>query len=375
MKNRYLWRAIIIFAMLGSFGLCSQGAADDLNLERSRQITLKALRPTDQWALPPRGPAALPGKKIVYIAEDLRNAGILGVAQGIREATRVIDWTPVFLDIGSADDKREAVFREAVALKPAGVILGGLDAAKNNHFLARFKTANIPVVGWHVAPFPGPVDGTPILTNITTDALEVARVAAHYAITDSAGKAQVVIFTDSRFDIAQKKMEIMTEILRDCDECAVLAVKDIPLDRVSKEMPKLIQDLLDQYGAQWTYSIATNDLYFDHSIATLIMNGLSPSQAPVNISAGEGSPSAFMRIQNNSYQKATVPEPLLAQGWQLIDELNRIMSGQKPSGYTYAPHIVTPGNIWEKTDMLNLFELKNDYMTFYIQTWIDKRDP
>jgi ribose transport system substrate-binding protein len=171
-------------------------------IEQSRSIAEKATQPTNDWPLPPKGPAALAGKTIVYIGEDLRNAGILGVGTGVREAGAAIGWKVHFLDIGSKDSRRETIFKEALALKPNGLILGGMDGVANSGYLTEFRTAGIPIVGWHVAPFPGSVAGTPIQVNVTTDSLEVARVAAHFVIADSAGSAATVIFTDSRFAIA-----------------------------------------------------------------------------------------------------------------------------------------------------------------------------
>jgi ribose transport system substrate-binding protein len=338
-------------------------------IEQSRSIAEKATQPTNDWPLPPKGPAALAGKTIVYIGEDLRNAGILGVGTGVREAGAAIGWKVHFLDIGSKDSRRETIFKEALALKPNGLILGGMDGVANSGYLTEFRIAGIPIVGWHVAPFPGPVAGTPIQVNVTTDSLEVARVAAHFVIADSAGSAATVIFTDSRFAIALKKSETMAEVIRSCHGCSVLEVRDIALDKVTMEMPAATEALLKKYGSRWNYSLGINDLYFDHAIPALVLNGQAPDGPPFSISAGDGSPSAFLRIQNNSYQKATVPEPLLFHGWQLIDEMNRLLSGQGPSSYVTPPHIVTQANIWPGTDRINLFDPENGYREFYLHNW------
>lgn len=348
---------------------------EETGLELSRAIARKATSPTRDWPLPPKGPAAVPGKTIVYIGEDLRNAGILGVATGIREAGAAIGWKLHFLDIGSKDDKRAAVFEEALALKPDGLILGGMDGVANSRYLKPFSEAGIPITGWHVAPFPGPVAGTSILLNVTTDSLAVARVAAHYVIADSGAAASTVIFTDSRFAIALKKSETMAQVIRSCEGCSVLAIEDIALDQASGKMPAATARLLQKYGPSWQYSLGINDLYFDHAVSTLVLEGLEPDGPPFSISAGDGSSSAFLRIQNNSYQRATVPEPLLFHGWQLIDEMNRIFSGRTPSGYVTPPHIVTRKNIWPKTERTNLFDPDNGYRDFYLQSWGRTRQP
>ncbi|WP_136805176.1 substrate-binding domain-containing protein [Desulfosediminicola flagellatus] len=343
--------------------------AELTGLELSRQIARDATKPTESWPLPSAGPVALDNQTIVYIGEDLRNGGILGVGAGVREAARSIGWKVYFFDIGSRDEFRESVFSEAFSKRPDGIILGGMDGVANAVFLNRFEEAGIPVVGWHVAPFPGPVAGTPIQVNVTTDSLEVARTAAHYVIADSEGEAKVILFTDSRFAIALKKSSTMQEIIGACEKCTVLETLDIELDEVAQQVPQAVEKLLNKYGERWHYSLGINDLYFDYFVTPLVMNGYQPDGAPLSISAGDGSPSAFLRIQNDSYQKATVPEPLLFHGWQLIDELNRLLQKHPPSGYISPPHIVTKDNIWPKHDHLNLFDPENGYRNSYLRSW------
>lgn len=339
------------------------------DLALSREIAQTAMGDTKDWPLPPAGPVAAPNKVIVYIAENLRNSGVLGVGTGVCEAAKVIGWQCRVFDIGSLDAKREAVFSEVFALNPDGVILGGLDGYASLRFLERFKDAEIPIVGWHVAPLPGPMDDTPIAVNITTDATEVAKVAAHYVISDSDGSASVIIFTDSQFSIARKKSDIMSEIIQGCEGCKLLEVLDIDLERVNAQMPEIITALIGKYGDEWTYSLSINDLYYDSSITSLVLAGNAPYGPPFNISAGDGSPSAFLRIRSNSYQKASVPEPLLFQGWQLVDELNRLFRKEQLSGYVNPPHIVTKENIWKKEDELNLFDIDNNYRDHYTRSW------
>jgi ribose transport system substrate-binding protein len=321
------------------------------------------------WDGPRTGPAAQAGRTLVYIAEDLRNAGILAVGEAVREAAKAIGWQVRFLDIGVADIQREAVFDRALALAPDGLIFGGGDAVANQAQLQRFQRAGIPVVGWHTGPSPGPIAGTPVRINVTTDSLSVARRAAEYVIEDSQGKAGVVIFTDSRFAIALRKSDTMAEIIRRCAACTLLSVEDVALNDAARTMPVITKALLERYGDRWTHSLGINDLYFDHAVATLVKMGRFPAGAPANVSAGDGSPSAFMRIRNRSYQLATVPEPLFLQGWQLVDELNRIFSGMAPSGYVNPAFLVTVDNIRGSTNAQQIFDPPNHYRTHYRHIW------
>jgi ribose transport system substrate-binding protein len=87
------------------------------------------------------------------------------------------------------------------------------------------------------------------------------------------------------------------------------------------------------------------------------------------ISAGDGSVSAYQRIRKGEYQIGTVPEPLNFQGWQAIDEMNRALSGEKPSGYIAKIHLVTKDNIEADGGDKNHFDPGNGYREKYKAIW------
>lgn len=366
---------VILFVCPGVFLIAIAGmnkeSFDDV-VAQSRKIVEGALQPTKNWPLPPPGPSGLPDKTIVYIGEDLRNAGVLGVGEGVREGAACINWDVKFFDIGGNDANRDAIFKQALDLNPDGLILGSVDSKATGPFLKPFESAGIPIVGWHVSPFPGAVPDSPILLNIATDSVEVAKTAAYYAIAESNGRAKVVIFTDSRFAIALKKSYTMAQIIKNCKGCDLLETIDLPLDKVSTLMGKTTERLLNKYGDNWEFSLAINDLYYDYAVVEIVLNGRSAQGPPMNISAGDGSPSALLRIKYGSYQKATVPEPLLLHGWQLVDELNRIMNRMPPSNYKVPLKIITMGSIKSRYHSLDLFDPENGYRKAYRNIWEKK---
>ena len=97
--------------------------------------------------------------------------------------------------------------------------------------------------------------------------------------------------------------------------------------------------------------------------------GKSGTDAPHNISAGDGSESSFQRIRAKQYQIATVPEPLHEQGWQLVDELNRAFAKQPWSGYVSGIHLVTADNIAYDGGPDNVFDPANGYRDVYKKIW------
>jgi len=127
--------------------------------------------------------------------------------------------------------------------------------------------------------------------------------------------------------------------------------------------------LLQKYGKKWNYSLGINDLYFDGMVPGLAAASVSPSGQIVNISAGDGSLSAYQRIQTAQYQDATIPEPLHLHGWQLVDELNRSFAGQPPSGFNSPVHIVTLDNVQFDGGDKATYDPQNGYREAYKKIW------
>lgn len=321
------------------------------------------------WDGPTDGPKAESGKTVVYVAADLRNGGIQGVSTGVGEAGEVIGWQIRVLDGQGTVTGIDSAFGQAMALKPDGIVVGGYDVVQNAAKLEQAAAQGIKVVAWHGAPKPGPVDGTPVLFNVTSDSAKVAEVAASYAVAQSDGTAGVVIFTDSAYAIALSKARAMEAVIQQCAGCTVLSFEDTPLADTSSRMPQLTTSLLQRFGAKWTYSLAINDLYYDFMGASLVSAGIDPAGAPYNVSAGDGSESAYERVRTGQFQSATVPEPLYLQGWQLVDELNRAFAGDSPSGYTAPVHLVVKDNVAYDGGDKNVYDPDNGYRQVYKGIW------
>ena len=63
-------------------------------------------------------------------------------------------------------------------------------------------------------------------------------------------------------------------------------------------------------------------------------------------------------------------EPLNLQGWQLVDEINRLLAGEQPTHYTPGVHIVTSENIKFDGGDENLFDPENGYREYFKKIWL-----
>jgi len=338
------------------------------NLADAKRVVDAAARPATQWTGPRAGPRAQPGKHLAIVNEDLRNGGILSVNDGILEAAKVAGWSVKVFDSGGTPEGRRKMLADALESHPDGLIEVGGDARALSPWLQQFADRGIPVVGWHVAAKAGPVPGTPVAMNVSTDPLEVARVTALAAIAQSGGQAGVVIFTDTNYALPKAKAEAMAAVVRQCKGCTLLEMQDIAISRNAELVPGATRALLARYGKRWTHALAINDIYFDYAAPVLTQAGL-PDNAVSMLSAGDGSESAFLRIRAGTFQTGSVAEPLNLHGWQLVDEMNRLFAGEHVTGYVFPVHLVTADNVTlDGGDQLH-YDPGNGYRDIYRRIW------
>ena len=370
-KSLVIRGALLASAAFFGLHVLSAQAADDDFMKMAKDYIAQATAPVTKWDGPTSGPKAQGKKVIVYASADQRNGGASGVGDGAQEAAKVLGWDFRIIDGQGSVPARTSALTQAIALKPDGIILGTVDAAEQAPLVEQAVAAGIKVVGWHSGPGPGKIDAVPgVFTNITTDPLEVAKASGLYAVVDSGGKANVILFTDSIYAIATAKTNAEKAAVESCKTCKVLEVVDTPIGELSTRMAPLTTALLLKYKDQWTYSIGVNDLYFDFAVPSLTSAGVDPATGyPRQIAAGDGSVPAFQRIRQKQYQLATVAEPLHLHGWQCIDEMNRALAGQPPSGFVANVHLFINANIEKDGGAQNIFDPGNGYKDEYKKIW------
>lgn len=357
------------FLMIVGVLFSSLSFANDY-LSEAKQRVEYAIHSNFHWNGPVTGPAIVSQKSIIFVGSDLRNGGVNAVAKGLSEAIAHTEWTLKFLDGHGSAIRQGAALRDAVGYQPDGIVLCGINAKSHEDVLRIAKKLGITVVGWHATNEAKSLPEIGLFTNITTDPKEVAAIAALLAIVDSQGKAKVVIFTDPNYSIAELKAQEMGYLLKQCKDCDILSVENIPLGEIAQQMPRVLQNLLSRHINTITHILVINDLYIDYAIPSLEFNNNGLVTLPVTISAGDGSRAAYKRISQGYYQLATVPEPLYLHGWQIVDEFNRAFHGEEPSGYSAPVHLVTQENVNELLGgRVDVYDPQNGYRDAYLRIW------
>ncbi|MCZ2722570.1 substrate-binding domain-containing protein [Marinomonas sp. 15G1-11] len=337
-------------------------------LESAKATVEKAISSLDYWDGPTTGPSLAKQKHLVFIASDLRNDGVHYLAQGVSEAITHTDWSLYFADARGSEVLQGALLKKAISYQPDGIVLGGIDASRHQDTLKMAKRLSIPVIGWHSVDTVGKEQDLELFTNITTDSSKVAEVAALLAILQSNGEARVAILTDPNYSIALLKSDTMFKVIDQCEGCKVVSLINLPLSQTADEMPSLMNSLLNEKEVI-THILTINDLYIDYAIPSLEKYLDKRDVLPTSISAGDGSQAAYLRISKGYFQAATVSEPLLLQGWQIVDEFNRAFQNVPPSGYSSPVHLVIKENVAELLENKQVYDPDNGYRDAYLNIW------
>ena len=364
-----------LLASVGALAICASAArADDAAyLEKAKDFLANVAAPVTKWDGPTSGPKTVGKKLVVIVLTDGRNGGAQGAADGAAEAAKALGWEFRQLDGQGSVPGRATALQQAIAMKPAGILNAGIDSKEQAPLFEQAAAAGIKVVGWHAGPQAGPDEDIPsVFTNVTTDPEEVADSAGYEAVLKASEGTDcgVILFTDSIYAIATAKTNFSKAAVEGYSKCKVLEVADTPIGDLSNRMGQLTTSLLSKYGKKWTFSIAVNDLYYDFSAPALQAAGVDPATGyPQQISSGDGSVPAFKRIRDKQYQLATVAEPLHLQGWIMVDEMNRALAGDKPSGFVAHVHLFTAENLDKDGGADNRFDPGNGYRDEYKKIW------
>ena len=354
----------VFVSSLMSGAIAQQNSVQFMGAANAKVAKAAALK--SKWEGPTSGPKLQRDKKIVFIAGDMTDAGTYGVFNGMKEAVAGAGWQVLSIDCRGRCNQSANVVNQALEMKPAGIVLAGVDAASQTKGLTAAALAKVPVVGWHASFKAGAVPG--LFTNITTDPKDAAQLASLFGAVEASSKAGIVVFTDTSNPYSATKSGAIVETLKQCETCRILSVEDLPLVESRKKFPGLIESLVKRHGNKWTHIIAINDVYFDMMDKPEIEAMIEANKLR-GISAGDGSPTAFKRIRKSDLQVGTVPEPLALHGWQLVDELNRAMSDAAPSGYNAPLHLVTLQNINYDGGPKDTFDPSNDFRNKYLTYW------
>lgn len=359
-----MMRTALLAATIAAATMAAPAIAQDIVEEAKQDLVIYA-GPQNDWRGPTESPQPEPGKKIAYISNDENNDASRAWGVAIQEAGEQIGWEVTIIDGKATPVGWINAFNQAIALGVDGIVTSA-DAASLAEPIADAAAKNIPIVGIHSAALPGPNEELGLFTNIQQDPRDIGKAQADWVIVDSGGKAKAVVTSHNEFAIAEAKSRATESRLKECPDCEVVEYVSSPIAEVAQRQPQLVISWIQKYGTP-LYVTAVADYTLDFQVPALRSAGVEAGD--IILVGADGQRSAYERIRGGEYQTVTVSEPVEMQGYQAVDEINRAIQGQEPSGFIQAPYLVTPDNVDAEGGDQNAFIPTNDYKQRYLTLW------
>ena len=291
-------------------------------------------------AFPTSAPKPKAGVSVWVISLNEASPGVHSATQGIVDASKVLGWQTRVVDTKGAPDAATAGIKQAVAAKADVVVLNIIECGVVEAAAKQVKAAGIKLVAMNAADCDAP--------NVRHEAIfdaaegftpggwypflrELGQVRADWALSQldgNAGKVLVLHQTDNH-GLGVLDKTFTDGVKRDCPECEVVNVPFVYSDLNTQLKGKVQAALVKNPDA--TVMVFPFD-------ATLALGGAAAIQGSgragkLKVMGGECAASTVDLIQSGTVT-ACVGNPYNWVGWQLVDNVNRLLNSQplaKPS--------------------------------------------
>ena len=364
---------VVVSALLAALVVTASGCtshpaapgASDPAVQRAQAVVARALTTTGDYSGPLSGPPAQRPGLIVFVAADLTDGGIAGVAQGVEQAAGAIGWPLRILDGQGTVPGQTAALDLALTLRPAwhhpgrirrrraaGGTATGQGAGHSRGRLALRGSAGPrsergPVHQRDDEPRRGRSPG---------------RQLCHREFRRHGRRGHF-----HGLGVRHRNLQGRRDGV---DNQGVPALLGAPGRRQTDrrratQRPRHGHCALGDLRKALHLSPGRQRRIHHRGAGRFLRGRVQGDQPPFSVAAGDGDASEFERIRAGEYQEATVAEPLYLQGWQLIDEINRARAGQPPSGYVAPPHLVTHADVPSGA----VFDPPSGYRENYLRIW------
>jgi ribose transport system substrate-binding protein len=322
----------------------------------------------DKWTGPMTGPKAEPGKTIVFVTHDLGAPVEAGIAKNLTSVAKLVGWKVKAIDGQNSMTEMSSGLNQAIALKPDAIVA---DAIPNALFptLIKARKQGIPVICSATAPTPGVWKKVGCDVNIFQDYGKLGAALADWVIVHSNGKMRGVILSDKTYSIVTAKTDGINNQFKKmgCTGCKVLEYTQVPFADAASRLPSLTTNWVQKYGTP-LYLLNPSDFFSQIEIP--VLRSIHAKQGDVVLTGMDGNPASYAAIRgNNGYQLMDIPLPLEYLGYQLVDNINRVINKAPISNPSTPIYVVDRANINSPALKNGTFTPSNGYKQHFLELW------
>lgn len=282
------------------------------------------------------------GKTVYFIASSLQLPFNATLAKGFEAAAEAAGVNAVTFDgKGKADIYNQGV-ETAIAQNAAGIVLQAVDPAIVSGPLAKAKQQGISVIDVFNrgpdAELPSTIEG-----EVTLDYPQSGRTMANFIAADSGGDAKIGLVTWGTYQVYKEMVPAIEEELeKNCPDCELLATKVASPTAPATEVQNLTTAMLRQYP-EMDYLAPVSD-----GLGLSMLPAAEAAGREVKIVTADGQEAALEALEDEGPYAADASDPPLESiGWASMDEVGRLMAGQKsaPENANLATQLFVSGQV------------------------------
>jgi ribose transport system substrate-binding protein len=322
----------------------------------AKAVADKYLAEATEWTGPSSGPKAVgAGKKVWWVTCGLAAEGCVRGPKAAEKAAKVLGWDLRIVD-GKFDPRVwNQTIQEAIDQKIDAVVLDSVPTDLVGESVARARKAGVVVGSSGSGNDPGPAS---VNFEISLKPEAEAEAMANYLIWKTDGKAKAHIVAVNEFRVARQIVENVTEILEGCSGCST-EVTNVTSAETATRVPQIATSYQQQHP-DTNVLIGAYDAVLLQTIPS--MQGKDLEIASFNAIA------PAVDFVRKGQQTATLGFSYEWAGWGVMDNLNRIFSGEEPVDQDIPIRLITKDNI-DSIPEGESWDSGVDYPAEYTKLW------
>jgi ABC-type sugar transport system substrate-binding protein len=340
-------------------------AAKDPSKPELELDPLSDFAPVTKWTGPTEPVKAPAGKNLQVISCATVAPACRDLANGAVHAAQALGWKASYIDGKSSIQGYTEAFQTALNRNPDAIVAVALPESQLQTYIARAHAKDIPVVGVTVTPekISNPKGHYDSYVTFREDSN--ALLESTWVINDSKGAAKVAFLWDRGYPFLVNQLKAELAVFKRCTGCKVeeVAYREFATAGDPVKTQQLATSLLQRHpDVQYVllpYGVNAQSVALAAKTLGRNVKVVSKNADPTNV-----------RLVHSGVLAAQVGYSTEWRGWGAVDDVIRLLNGQKPLGI--AAHNV-PLHYFVKSnapasgtyDYTKLFDFKSEYLKLW----------
>ncbi|GAA2088728.1 sugar ABC transporter substrate-binding protein [Aeromicrobium tamlense] len=315
-------------------GAASGSAADTAEYQA---VAEKAMEPVTEFTGPTEGPAAQPGKKVVFLTCGFEAEGCNLPGKAAAEAGKALGWDVKVVD-GKFDPRvYSRTIQEAIDDGADGIILDAVSASSVKGQVKAARDAGL-VVGSYDSL--NEVSESGVSYDVQASIEDQGKAMAAYMIWKTEGATNAYVLNSPEFNAPYAWTEVAQKEIESCSSCELVDSQDFTAGDAATRLPQLAVTAARK-DPNLNVMIASYDAAMLAAIPSMKQAGILDQ---VKVGTFNGVSPALDLIRKGDLA-ASVGGAMEWGTWAAMDNMNRMLAGEEAVEQNVPIRLITAENI------------------------------